>query len=69
MIEIRGFRCTGKSRKSRISYEQIGRGYVTTIVHGDVAYVRAVVDARIRAAEKVEEIVSSQVIPMTKCKC
>ena len=46
-----------------IGYEQIGGGYVTAIVRGDVASVRAAVDAGIRAAEKVGEIVSSHVIP------
>jgi len=46
-----------------IGYEKIGGGFVTAIVRGDVAAVRAAVDAGIRAAEKVGEIVSSHVIP------
>jgi microcompartment protein CcmL/EutN len=46
-----------------IGYEKTGGGYVTAIVRGDVAAVRAAVDAGIRAAEKVGEIVSSHVIP------
>ncbi|HNW90240.1 MAG TPA: BMC domain-containing protein [Bacteroidales bacterium] len=46
-----------------IGYEKIGGGYVTVIVRGDVAAVRAAVDAGLRAAEKVGEIVSSHVIP------
>ncbi len=46
-----------------IGFEKIGGGYVTAIVRGDVAAVRAAVDAGIRAAEKVGEIVSSHVIP------
>src|SRR5208283_5825199 len=46
-----------------IGYEKIGGGYVTAIVRGDVAAVRAAVDAGTRAAEKVGEIVSTHVIP------
>jgi ethanolamine utilization protein EutM len=46
-----------------IGYEKIGGGYVTAIVRGDVAAVRAAVDAGIRAAERVGEIVSTHVIP------
>jgi microcompartment protein CcmL/EutN len=46
-----------------VGYEKIGGGYVTAIVRGDVASVRAAVDAGVRAAEKVGEIVSSHVIP------
>ena len=46
-----------------IGYEKIGGGFVTAIVRGDVAAVRAAVDAGIHAAEKVGEIVSSHVIP------
>lgn len=46
-----------------IGYEKIGGGYVTAIVRGDVAAVRAAVDAGLRAAEKVGEVVSSHVIP------
>lgn len=46
-----------------VGYEKIGGGFVTVIVRGDVAAVRASVDAGIRAAEKVGEIVSSHVIP------
>ena len=44
-------------------YEKIGGGYVTAIVRGDVAAVRAAVDAGTRAAERVGEIVSTHVIP------
>ena len=46
-----------------IGFEKIGGGYVTAIVRGDVAAVRAAVDAGVRAAEKVGEIVSTHVIP------
>ena len=42
---------------------QIGGGYVTTIVRGDVGSVRAAVDAGAAAAKNVGELVSSHVIP------
>jgi ethanolamine utilization protein EutM len=71
MIETRGF--TGMVEASDamvkaakvelVSYERIGGGYVTAVVRGDVAAVRAAVDAGTRAAERVGEIVSTHVIP------
>ncbi len=42
---------------------QIGGGYVTTIVRGDVGSVRAAVDAGAEAANRVGELVSAHVIP------
>jgi ethanolamine utilization protein EutM len=42
---------------------QIGGGYVTTIVRGDVGSVRAAVDAGAEAAKAVGELVTSHVIP------
>jgi microcompartment protein CcmL/EutN len=42
---------------------QIGGGFVTTIVKGDVGSVRAAVDAGAAAARAVGELVSSHVIP------
>lgn len=42
---------------------QIGGGYVTTIVRGDVGSVRAAVDAGATAAKVVGELVSAHVIP------
>jgi microcompartment protein CcmL/EutN len=46
-----------------IGYRQIGGGYVTTIVRGDVGSVRAAVDAGATAAKAVGELVASHVIP------
>jgi len=46
-----------------VGYEKIGGGYVTSIVRGDVAAVKAATDAGSRAAEKVGELVSVHVIP------
>ena len=42
---------------------QIGGGYVTTIVQGDVGSVKASVDAGVDAANRVGELVSAHVIP------
>ena len=46
-----------------VGYEKIGGGYVTAIVRGDVAAVKAATDAGQRAAERVGELVSVHVIP------
>ena len=42
---------------------EIGGGYVTTIVQGDVGSVKAAVDAGAAAAGKVGELVACHVIP------
>lgn len=42
---------------------QIGGGFVTTIVRGDVGSVRAAVDAGADAAKSVGELVAAHVIP------
>ena len=46
-----------------VGYEKIGGGYVTAIVRGDVAAVKAATEAGQRAAERVGELVSVHVIP------
>ena len=46
-----------------VGYEKIGGGYVTAIVRGDVAAVKAATEAGARAAERVGELVSVHVIP------
>ena len=71
MIETRGFTAMVEASDAMVKaakvelvgYEKTGGGYVTAIVRGDVAVVRAAVDAGLRAAEKVGEIVSTHVIP------
>ncbi len=42
---------------------EIGAGYVTVIIKGDVGAVKAAVDAGAEAAQKVGEVVSVHVIP------
>lgn len=41
---------------------EIGGGYVTGIIKGDVGAVKAAIDAGVTAAQKVGEIVSAHVI-------
>ena len=45
-----------------VSYESTGGGYVTAVVRGDVAAVKAAVDSGVRGAENVGEVISSHVI-------
>jgi ethanolamine utilization protein EutM len=42
---------------------QIGGGFVTSLVRGDVGSVRAAVEAGAEAASRVGELVSAHVIP------
>jgi ethanolamine utilization protein EutM len=46
-----------------VGWEKIGSGYVTVLVRGDVASVRAATDAGAAAARRVGELVSVHVIP------
>lgn len=71
MIETRGFAAMVEAADAMVKaarveltgYEQIGGGYVTAVVRGDVAAVRAALDAGGRAAERVGEVVSIHIIP------
>lgn len=46
-----------------VGWEKIGSGLVTAFVVGDVAAVKAAVDAGAAAAGKIGDVVSVQVIP------
>ncbi len=46
-----------------VGREQVGGGFVTVMVRGDVGAVKAATDAGAAAAEKVGELVSVHVIP------
>jgi ethanolamine utilization protein EutM len=46
-----------------IGWEKIGSGYVTVLVRGDVAAVRAATDAGAAAARRVGELIAVHVIP------
>lgn len=71
MIETKGFvgmveaadAMVKAARVELVGYEKIGGGYVTAVVRGDVAAVKAATEAGQRAAERVGELVSVHVIP------
>ncbi|MEJ2188603.1 MAG: BMC domain-containing protein [Acidobacteriota bacterium] len=70
MIETRGFAAVVEAADAMVkaakvelvSYEKTGGGYVTAIVRGDVAAVKAAVEAGVRTAQTVGEVVSTHVI-------
>ena len=71
MIETKGFVGMGEAADAMVKaakvelvgYEKIGGGFVTAIVRGDVAAVKAATEAGQRAAERVGELVAVHVIP------
>jgi len=71
MIETKGFVAMVEASDAMvkaanvklIGYEKIGAGYVTALVRGDVAAVRAATDAGASAARKIGELVAIHVIP------
>lgn len=46
-----------------VEWRQIGSGYVSFVIEGDVAAVRSALDAGADAAQRVGEIISQLVIP------
>jgi microcompartment protein CcmL/EutN len=70
MIETRGFAAMVEAADAMVkaakvelvAYEKTGGGYVTAIVRGDVAAVKAAVEAGARGAERVGEVVTTHVI-------
>src|SRR5437868_7313466 len=71
MIETKGFvgmveaadAMVKAAKVELVGFEKIGGGYVTAVVRGDVAAVKAATEAGQRAAERVGELVSVHVIP------
>lgn len=71
LIETRGFvamveasdAMVKAAKVKLVGYEKIGGGYVTTIVRGDVAAVRAATEAGQAAATRVGEVIAVHVIP------
>lgn len=71
MIETRGFAAMVEASDAMvkaakvelIGYEKIGGGYVTAIVRGDVAAVKAATDAGSKAASRIGELVTVHIIP------
>ncbi|MBA3534645.1 MAG: BMC domain-containing protein [Ardenticatenales bacterium] len=70
MLETRGFAAMVEAsdamvkaaRVELVGYEKIGGGYVTAIIRGDVAAVKAALEAGVRGAEKIGEVVSVHLI-------
>ncbi len=70
MIECRGFPAMVEAADAMVkaakvelvSYEKTGGGYVTAVVRGDVAAVKAALEAGVRGAEKVGEVIAVHVI-------
>ena len=71
MIEVKGFvgmveaadAMVKAAKVELVGYEKTGGGYVTAVVRGDVAAVKAATEAGQRAAERLGEVVSVHVIP------
>lgn len=51
------------ARVELVGYEQIGHGYVTALVRGDVAACKAATDAGAAAAQRLGELIAVHVIP------
>jgi ethanolamine utilization protein EutM len=71
MIETKGltaqFEATDAMLKAAnvelVGWEKIGSGYVTTVVRGEVAAVKAAVEAGATAATTIGEVIAVHVIP------
>jgi len=71
MIECKGFAAMVEASDAMVKaakvelvgYEKIGGGYVTAVVRGDVAAVKAACEAGERGARAVGEVVSVHIIP------
>ncbi len=71
MIETKGFVCMVEAIDTMlkaanvqlVSWDKIGSGLVTAFVSGDVAAVKAAMDAGAAAASKLGTVISVEVIP------
>jgi len=71
MVETKGFAAMVEASDAMvkaakvelIGYEKIGGGYVTAIVRGDVAAVKAACEAGERSARAVGEVIAVHIIP------
>src|SRR6476659_3917008 len=70
MIEVKGFvgmveaadAMVKAAKVELVSYEKTGGGYVTAVIRGDVAAVKAACDAGQAAASRIGEVVVTHVI-------
>ena len=51
------------ARVELVGYQQIGAGYVTAFIRGDVAACKAATDAGAAAAQRLGELIAVHVIP------
>jgi len=71
MIETRSFAAMVEASDAMVkaakvelvSYEKTGGGFTTAVVRGDVAAVKAAVEAGTLGAQRVGEVVATHVIP------
>jgi len=71
MIETKGFVCMLEAIDSMlkaanvqlVSWDKIGSGLVTAFISGDVAAVKAALDAGSAAASRLGTVISAEVIP------
>jgi len=71
MIEVKGLICLMEAADAMlkaanvrmVGWDKVGSGMVTAFVAGDVAAVKAAVDAGAASASKLGEVVSVEVIP------
>lgn len=71
MIETQGFvamveaadAMVKAAKVDLVGYEKTGGGFVTAIVRGDVAAVKAATEAGVKSAERVGKVISVHVIP------
>ena len=71
MLECKGLVCLiegvdamlKSANVQMVGWEKVGSGLVTAFVVGDVAAVKAAIDAGASAASKIGEVISVQVIP------
>src|SRR6202171_145383 len=71
MVETRGFVAMIEASDAMlkaanvtlVGWEKIGSGYVTALVRGDVAAVKAATDAGAAAARRIGDLIAVHVIP------
>lgn len=71
MIETQGFvamveaadAMVKAAKVELVGYEKTGGGFVTAVVRGDVAAVKAATEAGVKSAERVGTVISVHVIP------
>lgn len=71
ILETKGFAClvlgadaaVKSANVELIEWRQVGSGYVSFVIEGDVAAVRSAIESAAEAASRVGEVTSQLVIP------